>query len=57
MNLAYDPKEGSKDENEKKVLYADQLGLILAKIEPSIVKVLIDNSSLENLNVHLRSPM
>merc|ERR1719419_1029199 len=46
-------KEVTNEENERKVQNADLLGLILAKSDPSLVKVLIDNSSPENLNVFL----
>merc|ERR1711872_737020 len=46
-------KEVTNEENERKVQSADLLGLILSKSDPSLVKVLIDNSSPENLNVFL----
>merc|ERR1719357_514451 len=46
-------KEGTNEENERKVQNTDLLGLILAKSDPGLVKVLIDNSSPENLNVFL----
>ena len=40
-------------EKRKVVENADLLGLLLAQSDPSLVKVLIDNSSPENLNVFL----
>merc|ERR1711915_236931 len=46
-------KERTNEENDRKVQNADLLGLILAKSDPGLVKVLIDNSSPENLNVFL----
>jgi len=48
-----DQEEERNEENERKVQNADLLGLILAKSDPGLVKVLIDNSSPENLNVFL----
>merc|ERR1711915_1086171 len=48
-----DQEEERIEENERKVQNADLLGLILAKSDPGLVKVLIDNSSPENLNVFL----
>ena len=43
----------TNSEKQKVVKNADLLGLLLAQSDPSLVKILIDNSSPENLNVFL----
>ena len=43
----------TNSEKQKVVENVDLIGLLLAQSDPSLVKVLIDNSSPENLNVFL----
>jgi len=52
-----DDKNENKSDSEKAkiVQNADLLGLLLAQSDPGLVKILIDNSSPENLNVFLNN--
>jgi len=50
-----EPKQVDQENKEKVVQNADLLGLLLAKSDPGLVKVLLDNSSPENLNVFLNN--